>query len=164
MVAKKVFICYETKTGLDCAKHVKEALEEKNKSALVKSAFVANEDINAGEVWREVIDEAIKTCNYFVVIVTVLSFEAKEVEREIKLAGSLPSLKGNMILCKEESIDRSRLSELPIISELQQIDFESKEELARKLIHEISKRESAKITSGSIPSDIYRCIDRLTSG
>ncbi len=151
-MSKRVFICYETKTGLDYAKHLKEALEKPD-----RSAFVADEDIKKGEAWREVIDEAIKACKYFIVIVTFRALDTKEVEREIKLADSLLSLKGNIIPCKEKSVYRSWLSKLPIISELQQIDFEGKEELARNVISEILKRETAKITFESVPSgvDVY---------
>jgi HEAT repeat protein len=45
---------------------------------------------------------------------------------------------------------------LPIINEFQQIDFESKEELARKLISELNKREPAKITSESAPLSVCK--------
>ena len=140
-MSKEVFICYETKTGLDYAKHLKGALENGNKSNINKSAFVAYEDAEVGKPSRETIDEAIKACKYFVVIVTVLSIGAKEVKREIKVADSLPHLKGNIITCREKSVDRLRLSELPIIPGLQQIDFEIKEELVRKVITEIRKKE-----------------------
>lgn len=140
-MSKEVFICYETETGLDYAKHLKGALENRNKSNINQSAFVAYEDAEVGKPSREAIDEAIKACKYFVVIVTVLAIGAKEVKREIKVADSLPHLKGNIITCREKSVDRLRLSELPIIIRLQQIDFESKEELVRKVITEIRKKE-----------------------
>lgn len=156
---KEVFICYETETGLDYAKHLKKALEK-----IDRSAFVAHEDGEAGEQLQEAIDGRIKACKYFVVIVTVLAIDAKakkEVKREIKVADSLPHLKRNIIICKEESVDRSRLSELPRISGFRQIDFESKEELARKVITEIRKKET-QIAPESVPHDIYRLIDRLT--
>ncbi len=148
---KEVFICYETTTGLDYAKHVKESLKKIN-----QSAFVAPEDIGTDEPWRKVVDGIIEACKYFVVIITDLSISSEEVKRELELASSLPSLKGNIIPCKEKSVDRSRLSKLPIIHEFQQIDFESKEELARKLISELNKREPAKITSESAPLSIYK--------
>jgi hypothetical protein len=151
-MSKKVFICYETTTGLDYAKHLKEALEKTD-----RSAFVADEDIKKGEAWQEVIDEAIKASKYFIVIVTSPALDSKEVEREITLADRLLSLKGNIIPCKEKSVYRSWLSKLPIINELQQINFESKEELARTVISEILGRETAKITFESAPSgaDVY---------
>ena len=151
-MTNKVFICYETTTGLDYAKHLKEALEKTD-----RSAFVADEDIKKGEAGQEVIDEAIGACKYFVVIVTFPALDSKEVKREIELADSLPRLKGNIIPCKEKSVYRSWLSKSPIISELQQIDFENKEELARKVISEIYHRETTKITFISDPpgADVY---------
>jgi hypothetical protein len=159
-MSKEVFICYETTTGLDYAKHLKGALENKNKSNINKSAFVAYEDVEVGKPPREAIDEAIESCKYFVVIVTVLAIEAEDVKREIKIADNLPHLKGNIITCREKSVDRLRLSELPIITGLQQIDFESKEELVRKVI-KIFERKT-KNTHESVPPEIYRLIDRLT--
>ena len=150
--SKKVFICYETTTGLDYAKHLKKALEKTD-----RSAFVADDDIKKGEAWQEVIDEAIGACKYFIVIITFPALDSKEVEREITLADSLLSLKGNIIPCKEKSVYRSWLSKLPIISELQQINFESKEELARNVISGILGRETTKITFVSDPpgADVY---------
>lgn len=151
-MSKKVFICYETTTGLDYAKHLKKALGKTD-----RSAFVADEDIKKGEAGQEVIDEAIGACKYFIVIVTFPALDSEEVEREIKLAGSLLSLKGNIIPCKEKSVFRSWLSKLPIISELQQINFGSEEELARNVISGILGKETAKITFKSVPSgaDVY---------
>jgi|LGVF01.1.fsa_nt_gb hypothetical protein len=152
-MTNKVFICYETTTGLDYAKHLKEALEKTD-----RSAFVAKEDIKKGEEGQKVIDEAIGACKYFVVIVTLLALDfSREVKREIVLADSLPHLKRNIISCKEKSVDMSELYKLARISELQQIDFESKEELARKVITEIHGRETAKITFISDPpgADVY---------
>ncbi|MHC1574209.1 MAG: HEAT repeat domain-containing protein [Candidatus Methanogasteraceae archaeon] len=145
---KEVFICYETTTGLDYAKHVKKSLKKIN-----RSAFVASEDVAKGEECRKVVDGTIEACNYFVVIITDSSIRSKEVKRELKLASSFSRLNGNIIPCKEKSVDRSRLSELPIINEFQQIDFETKEELARELINELNTREPAKIASESAPSN-----------
>ncbi|NQE54698.1 hypothetical protein C5S29_14000 [ANME-1 cluster archaeon GoMg3.2] len=78
---KSVFICYETTTGLDYAKHLKKALEK-----IGKSAFVAVEDIKKGEPGREDIDKTITECKYFIVIVTVAAPESEEVKSEIDLA------------------------------------------------------------------------------
>lgn len=80
-----IFICYETTTGLSYAKHLKEALS-RMKTML---AFVAEEDIKKGEPQREIIDEAIKECTYFLVIITYPALNSEEVEREITRALSL---------------------------------------------------------------------------
>ena len=133
---KDIFICYETTTGLDYAKHLKKALEK-----IGQSAFVAVEDIKKGEPGREDIDKTITECKYFIVIVTVAAPESEEVKREIDLAQKFDK---TIIPCKEKEDSRSWLSKLPVISELQQIEFENKEDLARKVISEILKRETVK--------------------
>jgi len=146
---KKVFICYETTTGLGYAKHLREALRKMD-----RPAFVADEDIKKGEMWREIIDEAIKECKYFIVIVIFPALKSEEVEREINRA---QSFKKTIIPCKEKQVYRSWLSYLPVISELHQIEFEDKNELANKVISEILKRETVKITIKSVPpgADVY---------
>jgi hypothetical protein len=119
---KHAFICYETTTGLGYAKHLKGALRN-----MGKTAFVADEDINKGEIWQEIIDEAIKDCKYFIAIVTFPALKSEEVEREINLAQSFNRA---IIPCKKKQVYRSWLSYLPIINELLQIEFEDKDELA----------------------------------
>lgn len=148
-MSKSIFICYETLTGLDYAKHLKKALEK-----MGISAFVGAEDIMSGEVWLEIIDEAIKECKYFLVIVTFPALKSEEVKREIKLA---QSFNRTTIPFKEKQVYRSWLSYLPVISELEQIEFEDKEELANKVISEILKRETVKVTITSDPpgADVY---------
>jgi FlaA1/EpsC-like NDP-sugar epimerase len=142
--SKSIFICYETLTGLDYAKHLKKALKK-----IGRSAFVADEDI----------DKTIKECKYFLVIVTFAALESEEVKREINLVQKFnKNLKQKKIIipCKEKEVYRSWLSKLPVISELQQIEFENKEDLARKVISEILKRETVKVTIESVPSaDVY---------
>jgi|GEM_PF-5533995 len=80
----KIFIGYETKTGLDLALHLKEALEKIEDLKL--SAFVTAENIKIGEIEREKREEAIKNSKYFVVIVTILAPHSVELKKEIKLA------------------------------------------------------------------------------
>jgi len=135
-MSKEVFICYETQTGLDYAIKVKEALKKTN-----LPSFVAFEDIEKGEKWKGAIDDAIKGCKYFIVIITTLALVSEEVKREIRLAGSLPSLQGNIIPCKEKGINREWLSQVPEISDFQQIDFDSKEELVRNILNAIANKE-----------------------
>ena len=147
-MSKEIFICYETTTGLGYARHLKEALVR-----MSKSAFVADEDIRNGEAWREVIDKSVEECKYFIAIVTFPALESEEVKREIKLA---QNFNRTIIPCKEKEVYRSWLSKLPITNELQQIEFKSEEELANKVISEILKRETVKVTF-KVPSgaDVY---------
>ena len=147
-MSKEVFICYETTTGLIYAKHLKEALGRVN-----RSAFVAKEDIKKGEAWQEVIDEAIRSCKYFIVIITIPASKSGDVKREITLAQRFNK---TIIPCKHEKVDRSQLSELPVRSEIQQIEFEDKDELAHEVIYEILKRKKHEVIFKVPPSaDIY---------
>ena len=135
-MSEEVFICYETETALDYATHIKKTLEK-----IGISSFVAAVDIEKGGKWQEVIDDVVKSCKYFIVIITGLAHASIEVIREIRLAGSLPSLQGNIIPCKEMGINGELLSQVPEISGLQLIDFDSKEELARNVLKAIAKKE-----------------------
>lgn len=135
MMPKEVFICYETLSGLDYAIQVKEALKKVN-----ITSFIAAEDIEEGGKGQEVIYDVIKSCKYFIAIMTGLALVSKEVIEEIRFAGSLPSLQGNIIPCKEKGTTRECLSQI-LESDLQQIDFGSKEELTRKVFNAIVKQE-----------------------
>jgi hypothetical protein len=148
-----IFVCYETTTGLSYANHLREALSRMENM----SAFVAEEDIKKGEPQQEIIDETIKGCNYFLVIITYPALNSEEVEREITLVQSLNKV---IMPCKEKNVDRSWLSELPVISKLQQIDFENKEELANKVIHAIIEKESIKAIF-EFESDPYQVIEDM---
>lgn len=138
---QKVFICYETTTGLSYAKHLKLSLEK-----MKMPSFVAAIDLKAGDTNEDVIREnAIKECKYFVVVVTLSALESEEVKKEISMAGKYNK---KIIPCKHKTVVRALLSKLPIIieSKLQQIDFEDKEELANYVISEISKIEKSSET------------------
>lgn len=145
-----IFVCYETTTGLSYAKHLREALSRMKNM----SAFVAKEDIKEGEPPQETIDDAINGCNYLLVIITFPALNSEEVERELTLAQSLNKV---IMPCKEKNVDRSWLSELPVISKIQQIDFENKYELANKVIHAIIEKEYIKAIF-EFESDPYQVI------
>jgi len=145
---KEVFICYETTTGLGYAKNLKEALGKMD-----RSAFVANEDIKKGEAGQKVIDETIKECEYFIAIITFPALGSEEVKREINLAQSFDR---TIIPCKEKEVYASWLSKLPIISGLQRIEFKNEDELANRVISEILKRETVKVTfKVPVGADVY---------
>jgi hypothetical protein len=130
------FICYETITGVSYARHIKRALEK-----IGQSAFVAAEDIPGGATWREVIDEAIKDCKDFILIMTSLAVQSPEVKREIELARKLDK---NIIPCRPSYVDSFNFSMFPVVRPLHRLDYDDKENLADKLIATIKKRK--KIT------------------
>ena len=107
------------------------------------SAFVADEDVPKGTQGRNVIDEAIRDCRYFVVIMTLLAIRSSdEVKREIELANKLDKI---IIPCKPRTVDRFFTSMLPVVGGLQQVDFDTKEDLADQIVTLIIKREQEKI-------------------
>ncbi len=133
-----VFISYETTTGLSLARHLKKALRKIN-----KSAFVAKEDIPEGAKSEGVIYEAINDCEHFVVIMTMGTIlSPDEIKPEIKLANQFNK---HMIPCKPNTVDRMFTRTLPLVYNLQQVDFDDKEDLAEQVITRIVKHEMEKI-------------------
>ena len=130
----KVFISYETTTGLQIAKHLKKSLEE-----LGLHAFVADEDIKIGNDWKKRIENAIKDCKYFVLVLTNLALGSIQVQIEVTRA---VELKKQIILCRKSNVDvRGIEMAFPILSSLQRINFENEYDLADKVIGVILERE-----------------------
>lgn len=130
-----VFICYETTTGKEFATHLKEALNRVH-----IDSFVSDKDIPKGTNWRTAIDNDIKDCRYFVLIITIQACYSDEVKREIELANDFHKL---VLPCKLEGVSRSLTSRLPLVGEeTQQIDFTSATDLANKVTQELFNRES----------------------
>ena len=144
-----VFVSYEEKTGLDFAVHLKETLKKKG-----VRAYVAQE--NAREDWRSSIDNAIKGCKHFVVIITELACSSTEVKREIELAQSLGK---DIIPCKHEDTPRSLTSKLSFLDRIQQLDFDTKEDLARGVLIKIRepriREEVTKLVPRVFSSETY---------
>lgn len=139
-----VFISYETKTGLNYAAHLKEALDGISRIGI--SAFVADEDIPKGKQWQNIIDEALTKCRYFVVIMTMGAiFSPNEVKREIELADRLHK---HIIPCRLRTLDRLYTNMLPMVGKLQHVDFIDKEDLAEQVVTEIIKREEIDVSLG----------------
>ncbi|MEM2972155.1 MAG: toll/interleukin-1 receptor domain-containing protein [Candidatus Bathyarchaeia archaeon] len=124
-----VFVCHENTTGHHFALHLKKALEK-----LKVSAFVAPDDVPAGEKEREYRYSVLRKCEVVVFIVTNLALKSEEVKNEIEYALE----KRKVILpCLESNVDaeefRRHFSE---VSERQQIrSFKDKEELADKVVN-----------------------------
>ena len=133
-----VFISYETTTGLSLARHVKKALGK-----IKISAFVATDDIPEGTKGKGVIDKAISDCDHFVVIMTMGAIlSPDEIKHEIKLANQLNK---HMIPCRPNTVDRMLTRTLPLVYDLQQVDFSDKEDLAEQVITVIMKHEKEKV-------------------
>jgi len=145
-----VFISYETRTGTSYAENLKEALEKNKKHV----CFLAGLSINKGDEWRKKIYEALAECKYFVVIITSLTPESEEVEKEYKKATELGK---RIIFCKWKYIS---YSEIAHFSYFQQIEFEDKYELANKVVQEIKNIEKKEREGISVSEDVEEFLNR----
>lgn len=129
-----VFISHETTTGLQVAKHVKKSLKK-----LGLNVFVADEDITIGSHWETTINDAIKDCKYFVLILTNLALISDQIHKELDCA---IELKKQVIHCRKTNVDEKSIDvTFPILSPLQRIEFNNEYELADKVIWTILERE-----------------------
>lgn len=134
----KIFISYSEDDGKKLAKAVRDYLKKFD-----YDVFVAWQDIQGGELWRGRIDEALKDCDLFVLMLTSAALKSNFVVSEIKKARDLNKI---MITCKDEYLGKS-WNELPLgLSEYQGITFDDEDELKRKLINKIE--ETLKKTTG----------------
>ncbi|OPX57693.1 MAG: hypothetical protein A4E25_02068 [Methanobacterium sp. PtaB.Bin024] len=133
----KVFICYESKTGQSYAQNLYEALEKDG-----ENAFLASSKLLTKHKWREKIDAALEEATYFVLIYTAVTSSSSEVKRECQKA---LKLKKDFITCRWHQITVEKTKELlNELSDLHQIKFEDKHDLANKAIVEIAKLRRAK--------------------
>ena len=131
-----VFISFETGTAEDLAEHVQRVLDN-NKI----SAFMYRTDICPGdEDALKIINNAIKECKYFIVLITAYNLgKAKE---EIKLARQLKKT----VLAykfKDSPIKREEITKIsPELNRLWiGVDFTCKEELARNIIGDLGRKD-----------------------
>ena len=127
-----VFLCYKKSSGKDFADHLKAGLEE-----LGLRTFEDYKDIpqtvDTQEGWACVRDKALEQSRYFVLIMTPGFSLSSEVVKEIAMARKqtnktfiffrLRSMKRNIVVNLE--------NEILDIGKLEQVSFESKEELLR---------------------------------
>jgi len=129
----RVFISYETTTGLRFAKHLQKAL---NKHKI--SSFVAEENIDLGKAPPQEIQSNLEECTFFVLIVTVTALKSEEVKSEFIRAREL----GKTILpCIREGLEDYVEEEFKEIRDYQYSTFESKEDLANNIVETILKAE-----------------------
>ncbi len=129
-----LFVSYETTTGLSYAGHLKKALAK-----IKKSAFVADDDIPKGIKWDPCIKDAIGQCRYLAIILTLGAILSPEqITPEIVLAGKLGKV---IIPCKLRTVSRMMTRTLPLVYDLQQIEFTDKEDLAEQMIMRVRKEE-----------------------
>jgi len=139
-----VFISYKKSTGESYAENLKDALEKGN-----HRAFLASDDIIAGEDFKNKIFTALKECKYFVVIITSLAPQSEWVKKECEKALELNK---RIIPCRYKDIEIEDTEKIGV-KQIQQIEFEDKYELANKVIVEIQKIEKSEKEGISISED-----------
>ncbi len=132
-----VFLCYKKSSGKDYADHLKTGLEE-----LGLHTFEDYKDIpqtvDTEEGWAKVRDKALEESKYFVLIMTPGFNLSSEVVKEIGMARKLTNK--TFVFFRHRSMGRNIVvnlgDEVLDIGKLEQVSFESKEELLR-LAHSI---------------------------
>ncbi len=133
----EVFLCYKKSSGKDYADHLKTGLEE-----LGLHTFQDCKDIpltvDTEEGWAKVRDKALAESKYFVLIMTPGFNLSSEVIKEISMARKQANK--TFIFFRHRSMARNIVvdlgDEILDIGKLEQVSFESKEELLR-LAHNI---------------------------
>lgn len=123
-----IFICYESSTGEKYAEHLQKALIKAN-----YCAFLAKTSLRSGNQWRAKIDCEIENCKFFIIIITALTMNSTEVERESALAYKFQK---RIIPCRYSYI---LIPETENLQMLHQIEFSNDSELANKVIIEIRR-------------------------
>jgi hypothetical protein len=153
----KIFVCYEDTTGLDLADQLKRSLGKRSIAAFVAKRDIP-ETVKNLETWRNIIDDAIKTCSTFVIILSI-GYLTSEMRREFQLAVERSKREPEFafVICHLSGVTRSsdQLAAMQVnLGDLQQVDFESKEELARKVNRVVDDQGRAKpitVTRGGVP-------------
>jgi len=132
-----VFISYETTTGLSFARHLKKSL---NKHEI--SSFVAEKDIEPGTASSQIIQENIRECKFFVLILTITALKSPEVKKEFSLARKLNK---DIIPCIKSGLEEYIEDECKDMLDFQYIQFETKEELANNVVEALLKKEISNL-------------------
>jgi len=126
----KIFVSYSRRDAGDFAEQISETLEDEH------DVFTDIDDIEAGDIWTNVIEDNISRCDVFIVILTFASLRSSEVEKEV-----LQAQKKNkkIIPCVDRGIDINRLKW--DLGKFQGIEFSSKYELAREVYGKIQHHQ-----------------------
>jgi len=155
-MTNRVFISYETTTGLNLARHLSVSLSKLN-----LSSFIAERDIRKGDDWRETIDNALSDCEIFILIATNLALNSSEVLKEVNYA--VDNFK-EIIPCKKSNVNEKNLySAFPKIDKIQRIDFKDEYELSDAVIETLMNIERDN-QNESILSFNYSNMRKIGSG
>lgn len=146
----EVFLCYKKSSGKDYADHLKTGLEEVGLHTFEDCKDIPL-TVTTDETWTKVRDQALTESKYFLLIMTPGFDLSSEVVREISMARKQANK--TFIFFRHRSMGRKIIinldSEMLDISQVEQVSFESKEELLRLAIN-IFKEEIQKINKDKL--------------
>jgi hypothetical protein len=132
----EVFLCYKKSSGKDYADHLKSGLEEVGLHTFEDCKDIPL-TVTTEEGWAKIRDQALAESKYFVLIMTHGFDLSSEVVKEIKMARKQANK--TFVFFRHRSMGRKIVvnlgDEVFDISGLEQVSFESKEELLRLAIN-----------------------------
>ncbi len=138
-----VFLCYKKSSGKDYADHLKTGLEELGLHTFEDCKDIP-QTVDTEEGWAMVRDRALEESKFFVLIMTPGFNLSSEVVKEIGMARKQPNK--TFVFFRHRSMGRKIIvdleDEILDIGKLEQVSFETKEELLR-LAHNILLKEKA---------------------
>ena len=128
----EVFLCYKKSSGKDYADHLKTGLEELGLHTFEDCKDIP-QTVETEESWTKVRDKALQESKYFVLIMTPGFNLSSEVITEISMARKQPNK--IFVFFRHRSMARNIVvnlgNESLDIGKLEQVSFETKEELLR---------------------------------
>jgi len=130
----EVFIAYRRDTGLDFAKHLKSGLERENISVFLDIIDIPKE-FKGKQTWMETRNKSIKKSKKFLLIMTNGIETSRELKKEIQIARDnnktflvyrYHTLSPQITIV----LERERMN----LNDFQQISFDGKEDLLRKVL------------------------------
>ena len=142
----KIFISYGRNDAKDFACHLYNSLT----STYDLNVFVDTEEIPKGKNWNDYIFKDIKSSNYFVLILTNGAINSSMVNEEVNYAKSLETL--NIVPYKFHTLNWNKVRWN--LSNINGNDFETKEDLVRKVVDDIVIKNSIQSISLKVSNNI----------
>ena len=134
-----LFISYKRNTAKDFAQHLKTSLTAEGYRAFIDLDIP--QEFSCSERWFDIRDEAIRNSKRFLLIMTVGIETSEEISKELTLARKVPEMK--FMYLRHEDLRpkiaiRSTDGETINLDEGNQISFGTAEDLARKVLRNLS--------------------------
>lgn len=145
--AFKIFISYRRDTGRDFAVHLREGLERERISAFLDIIDIPKK-FKGKEEWAKFRDNAILESEIFLLIITDGIENSMEVLKEITLARGKDDM--NFVYLRHQGLKPDIILDLKSeklkLGNFNQIEFETKEDLLRKVLRSLEE-ENKKVSS-----------------